>query len=481
MIEILLSIAAFIVAIGVLVTVHEFGHFWVARRLGFKVLRFSVGFGQPILRWRERQPGEPFWPMSPRRLPARGSAAGAGMGETTEYWLSRIPLGGYVKLLDEREGPVPAEDRERAFNRRPIPYRIAVLLAGPGFNFVFAILAYWLLFVVGVPGIVASVGTVDPDSVADQAGLREGDRILRVGARETPTLEAAGLAIVDELLADGIIDIVVEDESGQSRLAELDVRGREAELTEPGALFAGLGFQPGPVFPPVVGELTANGAAEHAGFAPGDRILAVDGEPISSWNQWVEYVRARPGDSIAIVVERDGRETALTLTAEPVADDGELIGRAGMVADMEGVRELVREARTVQRYGVFEGLPRGLDKTWEISALTVRMLGRMIVGDVSVRNLSSPIGIAAYAGDSAQAGLGAFLSFLSVVSISLGILNLLPVPLLDGGQIVYQLVELFKGSPLSERTMAVGQQIGILLLIVLMSFAFYNDLSRIFG
>jgi regulator of sigma E protease len=282
-------------------------------------------------------------------------------------------------------------------------------------------------------------------------------------------------------LADGIIDIVVEDESGQSRLAELDVRGREAELTEPGALFAGLGFQPGPVFPPVVGELTANGAAEQAGFASGDRILAVDGEPISSWNQWVEYVRARPGRSIAIAVERDGRETALTLTAEPVDDDGDLIGRAGMVADMEGVRELVREAQTVQRYGVFEALPRGLDKTWEISALTVRMLGRMVVGDVSVRNLSSPIGIAVYAGDSAQAGLGAFLNFLSVVSISLGILNLLPVPLLDGGQIVYQLVELFKGSPLSERAMAVGQQIGILLLLVLMSFAFYNDLSRIFG
>ncbi len=479
MIDFLLSIVAFIVAIGVLVSVHEFGHFWVARRLGFKVLRFSVGFGRPLLRWRGREPGEAASRLSARRLPQN---AEPNVSDATEYWLSSIPLGGYVKLLDEREGPVPAADRHRAFNRRPVWQRIAVLLAGPGFNFLFAIVAYWLMFVAGVPGTVAIVGTVSPGSPAAIAGLRAEDQILRVGERDTPTLETAALAIVDELLADGVIDLTVRGRSGSSRLVDIDVRGREAELTEPGALFDGLGFQPGPVLPASVGELTAGGAAEAAGFEVGDRIVGVEGLPMASWSEWVDYVRARPEQAVAVTVVRDGREVELPLVIEAVTDaDGEVVGRAGMVVDLALAREIAQGAQTTQRYGLFAALPRGVAKTWEISTLTLRMLGRMIVGDVSVRNLSGPINIAAYAGDSAQAGFGAFLSFLAVVSVSLGILNLLPVPLLDGGQIVYQLVELVKGSPLSERAMAFGQQIGVLLLIVLMSFAFYNDLSRIFG
>ncbi len=479
MIDFLLSIAAFIVAIGVLVSVHEFGHFWVARRLGFKVIRFSVGFGRPLLRWRGREPGDTTSPLSARRLPA---SAQADASDATEYWLSSIPLGGYVKLLDEREGPVPAEDRHRAFNRRPVWQRIAVLLAGPGFNFIFAIVAYWLMFVAGVPGTIALVGTLDDESPAALAGLRVDDQILRVGERDTPTLETAALAIVDELLADGIVDLTVRGTNGSSRLVDIDVRGREAELTEPGALFDGLGFQPGPVLPATVGELTEGGAAADAGFEVGDRVVRVDGQTMSSWSEWVDYVRARPDEAVTATVLRAGREIDLPLTIEAVTDDdGEIIGRAGMVVDLALAREIAQGAQTIQRFGLFEALPRGAAKTWEISALTVRMLARMVVGDVSVRNLSGPINIAAYAGDSAQAGLGAFLSFLAVVSVSLGILNLLPVPLLDGGQIVYQLMEVVKGSPLSERAMAFGQQIGILLLIVLMSFAFYNDLSRIFG
>lgn len=479
MIDFLLSIAAFIVAIGVLVAVHEFGHFWVARRLGFKVIRFSVGFGRPLLRWRGREPGDTTSALSARRLPAN---AQVDASDATEYWLSSIPLGGYVKLLDEREGPVPAEDRHRAFNRRPVWQRVAVLLAGPGFNFICAIVAYWLMFVAGVPGTIAIVGTLDDGSPAAVAGLRVDDQILRVGERETPTLETAALAIVDELLADGIVDLTVRRTNGSSRLVDIDVRGREAELTEPGALFDGLGFQPGPVLPAAVGELTAGGAAADAGFEVGDRVVRVDGQAVSSWSDWVDYVRARPDEAVTVTVLRAGREIDLPLTIEAVTDDsGEIIGRAGMVVDLALAREIAQSAQATQRFGLFEALPRGVSKTWEISALTVRMLARMVVGDVSVRNLSGPINIAAYAGDSAQAGLGAFLSFLAVVSVSLGILNLLPVPLLDGGQIVYQLMEVVKGSPLSERAMAFGQQIGILLLIVLMSFAFYNDLSRIFS
>jgi len=480
MIDVLLNTGAFILAIGVLVSVHEFGHFWVARRLGFKVIRFSVGFGRPLLRWRDRAPGEPRSLLALRRLPTRGDAEPDS--DLTEYWLSSIPLGGYVKLLDEREAPVPAGERDRAFNRRPVWQRVAVLLAGPGFNFIFAAIAYWLMFVAGVPGTVAMVGSVADDTPAAMAGLRPDDRIERVGRRDTPTLEAAALAMVDELLVDGVIELTVSNGESSARLVTIDVRGREAELTEPGALFSGLGFQPGPLVPAAIGELTPGGAAEAAGFRVGDRIVRADGHPVSGWSDWVEYVRARPGESIAVTLERDGRQLSLPLDVEAVTDDdGTTIGRAGMVVDIERARELALAAQTTQRYGLFEALPRGIGKTWEISALTVRMLGRMVIGDVSVRNLSGPISIAGYAGDSAQAGFGAFLSFLAVVSVSLGVLNLLPVPLLDGGQIVYQLMELVKGSPLSERAMAFGQQVGILLLIVLMSFAFYNDLSRVFG
>lgn len=479
MVDLLLNTAAFVVAIGVLVSVHEFGHFWVARRLGFKVVRFSVGFGRPLLRWRGRAPGEPRggW----RRLSTRAHASTES--DATEYWLSSIPLGGYVKLLDEREGPVPAADRHRAFNRRPVWQRTAVLLAGPGFNFVFAVVAYWLMFIAGVPGTSAIVGTVDAGSPAARAGLREDDRIVSVGGRETPTLEGAALAMVDELLADGVIELAVQSGDSSPRLVEIDVRGRAAELTEPGALFDGLGFEPGPVIPARIGEITPGGAAQAAGFEPGDRVVRVDGRAVAGWSDWVDYVRARPGETVAVVVERDGRDVELPLTIEPVEDEaaGGTVGRAGMVLDIDVARRIAESAQATQRYGPLEALPRGAAKTWEISALTVRMLARMVVGEVSVRNLSGPISIAGYAGESAQAGIGAFLSFLAVVSVSLGILNLLPVPLLDGGQVVYQLLELVKGSPLSERAMAFGQQIGILLLIVLMSFAFYNDLSRVFG
>ena len=480
MTQVFFSIAGFIVTIGILVSFHEYGHFVVARRLGFKVLRFSVGFGKPLVRWTGR-------PMA-----AAASTAGGSESQPTEYWLSRIPLGGYVKLLDEREGPVAEAERHMAFTQRPIPHRIAVLAAGPGFNFLFAILAYWLMFVYGVPSLKAYVGEVEPDSTAATAGLASYDEILAVGGQSTPTLESATLAILGELLGDGNIEMTVEGADGATRFVELDVRGRESELTEPEALWAGLGFTPG-MLPPVIGELVPDAPAERAGLQPGDRLLSAGWEPIDHWGTWVEYIRARPGETISVVVQRDGQEPPVTLaigSVEPdgvvrqvgqertvmltigrMEQDGQIIGRIGAAADLY----------VEQRYGLLEALPRGIARTWEMSALTVRMLGRMVVGDVAVRNLSGPLSIAAYAGDSARAGFTAFLGFLAIVSISLGILNLLPVPMLDGGQIVYQLVEGVKGSPVSERSMLIGQQFGLVLLFVLMSFAFYNDLSRIFG
>lgn len=457
MIDVILAIAAFIVTIGILVSFHEYGHFAVARALGFKVLRFSVGFGKPLYRWQGRAPSSAVVAGTPAPAP-------------TEYWISSIPLGGYVKLLDEREGPVPAAERHMAFNRRPIPQRIAVLAAGPGFNFVFAIMAYWLMFVTGVPSLKAFVGDITPGSTAARAGLAEYDEILAVGDQPTPTWEAATLAILDELLRDGRIDMTVEGADGQARSVELDVRGREAELTEPESLWAGLGFSPG-ALPPVIGAVTPDGPAERAGFLQGDRLLSADREPMDNWATWVEFIRSRPGQTVSVLVQRGGNERSLTLAIGSVDQDGQVIGRIGAGADNY----------VEQRYGVVESVPRGIARTWEMSALTLRMLGRMVVGDVSVRNISGPLTIAAFAGDSARAGLTAILSFLAIVSISLGILNLLPVPLLDGGQIVYQAVEWAKGSPLSERSMLIGQQVGLVMLFVLMSFAFYNDLARIFG
>ena len=459
MFEVILAIGAFIVTIGILVSFHEYGHFFVARRLGFKVLRFSVGFGKPLYRWTGRAESG-----------ASASAPDATGSGATEYWLSSIPLGGYVKLLDEREGPVAAAERHMAFNRRPIPHRIAVLAAGPGFNFIFAMLAYWLMFVTGVPSLKAFVGDVTPGSTAHEAGLVSYDEILAIGDQSTPTWEAATLAILDELLSDGRIDMTVEGADGQSRTVELDVRGREAELTEPESLWDGLGFAPG-ALPPVIGELTADGPAERAGFRRGDRLLSAAGEPIDDWGTWVQFIRARPGETVSVLVQRDGRESSLRLAIDQVQQDDQIIGRIGAGYDLY----------VEQRYGLFESVPKGIVKTWEMSALTVRMLGRMVVGDVSVRNISGPLTIAAFAGDSARAGLTAILGFLAIVSISLGILNLLPVPLLDGGQIVYQVVEWAKGSPLSERSMLIGQQVGLVMLFVLMSFAFYNDIARIFG
>jgi len=453
--QLLTSVLAFVVAIGILVAIHEYGHYLVARLLGVKVLRYSVGFGRVL--WSRR-----------------------GGPDQTEYCLSAIPLGGYVKLLDERDCAVTFAERGRAFNRQSGPARIAILAAGPAFNLLFAILAYTVMFVDGVPGMRPVVGSVEAGSLAADAGLEAGDTIVQVGERRVATWEGATIAMLDGMLADGTIRLSVKADGGSERPVVLRTAGRESELTEPGRLFDRLGFEAWTPRPePVIDELVPGGAAEAAGLQPGDRIMSADGRVIETWPDWVELVRGRPGEILDVVVLRDGAELRLPLEVGSAQTDEGRVGRIGATVRLpEG---LIEGMRAEERYQPLEAVARATAKTWEMSALTLRMIWRMVVGDVSPKNISGPINIAQYAGVSASIGASAFLGFLAIVSISLGVLNLLPVPMLDGGQIVYTLAEALKGGPLSERAQLIGQQIGIGFLLVLMSFAFYNDLSRLLG
>jgi len=448
------SILAFVLAIGILVAVHEYGHYLVARMAGIRVLRFSIGFGRPI--WLRR------WGK-----------------DQTEYCISAVPLGGYVKLLDEREGNVDPSDLHRAFNRQSIPRRIAVLVAGPLMNFLFAVVAYWVMFTIGVPGSQPIVGEVEQGSIAAVGGIESRDRITRVADQPVATWEGAILAILDSMLAGGEIPMAVESEEGQQRMVWLDVDGKLAELTEPGSLFSGLGITPwSPPWSPLITEVQADSPAETAGFLPGDLILSLDGQRIQNGSDWVNLVHGHPNESVQILVRRAEQELELTPRLGSKEVDGETVGWIGTTTTVpEGVLD---SYRAEQRYPIREALVAGFERTWYMSALTVRMVSRMVMGDVSVKNISGPINIAQYAGYSASLGLASFLSFLAIVSISLGILNLLPIPMLDGGQIVYQVLEGFKGSPLSERAQLIGQQIGIVFLVLVMSFAFYNDLARFF-
>ena len=447
------NLLAFIVAISVLVAVHEYGHYIVGRWAGMKVLRFSIGFGKPI--WMR-----------------------IGGKDKTEYCISAIPLGGYVRFLDTREGPIPEEDEGRAFNQRPVPHRIAVLLAGPFFNFLFAIVAYWALFIYGIPTLVPAVGSVEPGSYAAEAGLQQGDRIVQVGDVETADWESALVAMLDNMVADGRVPLTLESEDGWRREASIDVGEDARRLTEPGMLFDGLGFRPfGPGdLPADIGRVEDDGPAKGAGLEAGDRIVAVDGEPVTDFTDLVELVQARPDQQVSIEYVRDGQRLSTSLVVQETVVDGEVRGRLGVARGGDFSNFYYQ-----RRYGPVESLTQAMARTWSSTVFTLRMLGRMVTGDVSIKNISGPINIAQFAGESAQRGLDYFLGFLAIVSISLGVLNLLPVPVLDGGQIVYQTIEGIKGSPLSERAQIMGQQIGIFALILLMSFAFYNDLARIFG
>ena len=445
------SLLAFIVAISVLVAVHEYGHYIVGRWTGMKVLRFSIGFGKPL--WTHVGAGE----------------------DRTEYCISAIPLGGYVRFLDGREGPIDARDEGRAFNQRPIPARVVVLLAGPLFNFLFAILAYWALFVYGVPTLRPAIGDVEPGTYAADAGLAFGDKIIAVGDSATPDWESALVAMLDGIIADGRVPLRLEDEAGGQRSVVIDIGDDGSRLTEPGILFDGLGFKPWQP-PAVVGEVASGGAAEVAGVLTGDRIVQIDGEAVSSFSDLRTVVSARPHKHVVIAIERGAELLQLDAVIGSDTRDGQLVGLLGV-----GAAANTADYFYLRKYGLLDSIGPATARMWTSTMFTLRMLGRMLTGDVSIKNISGPINIAQFAGASAQAGISNFLGFLAIVSISLGVLNLLPVPVLDGGQIVYQLVEWVKGSPMSERAQLAGQQVGIFALILLMSFAFYNDIARLLG
>ncbi len=449
----LIFIAAFLVAIGILVAVHEFGHYWVAKKLGFKVLRFSIGFGKPLL----------------TRI---GKDA-----DRTEYCISAIPLGGYVKLLDEREGDVEPGELHRSFTRRPIAQRVAVLLAGPAMNLIFASLLYAVLAMAGTEIVKPVVGQVRLDSPAAAAGLRSGDEIVQVGGYKVEDTEDLQIDLLRQVSADATVPMRVRRGGGELAVT-LRVADDTRTLTEPGKLLPGLGFDLSTWrADTVVQSVPPGSAGERAGLKPGDKLVAVDGRPIMNSSDFIAAVTGAPGGVLSVEVLRGGERQTLSTPVPKIVEDGRAIGRLGITL-AEGQRSWPPGLVEIQRSGPIQALGVGVKKMWEMSSLTVQMLWRMVTGQVSPKNISGVVSIAEFAGISAYLGLTAYMAFLAIISVSLGVLNLMPVPLLDGGQVVYQLVEAVKGSPLSERAQSFGQQVGIALLVVLMSLAFYNDISR---
>ena len=445
----LTSISAFIFAIGVLIAFHEFGHYWVARRCGVKVLRYSIGFGKPL--WLRR-----------------------GGEDQTEYVVAAIPLGGYVKMLDEREGDVPKEELHRAFNRQPVSKRIAIVAAGPIFNFIFAIFAYALMYVVGVPGIKPIIGEVKEQSIAYNAGIHVNDEIYSVEGEVTPTWGTARMAMLQAALDKDSISVTMRE---SKQRVTLSISGISTENKQ-GRLLEELGIQPyRPPIPAVLGKLSAGGAAERDGFLPGDKILAANGGEIDSWEAWVDAVRGSPDKQLQVKVERNGVIKQMPLTPDALETDTGIIGRIGALPEPISYPE---ELQTTVRYSVGTSFYTAVVKTWQMSVLTLKMIGNMIIGEVSVKNLSGPITIATYAGYTASEGLPTFLSFLAIVSISLGVLNLLPIPLLDGGHLLFYFIEIVKGKALSDEAQLKMQHIGIVMLGLLMILAFYNDIQRLF-
>lgn len=448
----MMTLLAFIVAIAVLVVFHELGHYWVARWCDVKVLRFSVGFGKVIY-------------------------AKRFVGGETEWVVSAIPLGGYVKMLDEREGEVAANELSRTFNRKSVLQRMAIVVAGPIANLLLAIALYFVLFIHGVPGLKPVLGEVAPNTPAAAAGLQSKKTIVSIDGQATPSWQEIRWVMLDKILQQQASKIELRTQDGESEFRTLEVNALTAADLD-GDFMHKLGLKPyqPPVYP-IIGKLVEGGAAQRAGFLVDDRILSVDSQPVELWEDWVNVVRANPNKLLEVEIERAGMYLKITVTPEPVDDAGKTIGRIGAAAFID--RAAFESMITTVSYPPVAALQEAFRKTWDTSIFSLKMMGKMVMGEVSMKNLSGPITIADYAGQSAQLGLGAYIGFLALISISLGVLNLLPIPLLDGGHLLYYAVEFFKGSPVSDGAWEAGQKVGIALLVTMMAFALFNDISRL--
>ncbi|MEH6565135.1 MAG: RIP metalloprotease RseP [Halopseudomonas sp.] len=452
--ELLFTLLATVVALGLLVTIHEYGHFWVARRCGVKVLRFSIGFGPALYTWHDR----------------RG----------TEYAIAAIPLGGYVKMLDEREAPVPPAELDQAFNRKPVGQRIAIVAAGPIANFLLAIAAFWLIAVLGVTTVVPVLGPVAADTPAARAGLHQNLELIAIDGESTPSWHDVNLQLIRRLGETGVLQVQARERAGgstQTYSVQLDSWLKGAEEPDPMGALGITSWQP--QVAPHIRQVEPEGAAARAGLQAGDLILAVDGRPVTDWvSEVVPAIQASAQKPLQLLVERDERELELTLTPAAKAQNDVVVGYVGAGVDaFEWPADMVREIH----HNPLMAVPVALQKTWSMTALTLDSLKKMVTGLVSAKNLSGPITIAKVAGASAKSGLESFLSFIAYLSISLGVLNLLPVPVLDGGHLVYYLAEWVRGKPLSERIQTWGLQIGLSLIVGVMLFAIYNDISRLGG
>ncbi len=448
MLDILGSIWWLLVALGLLVTFHEFGHYWVARRCGVRVLRFSVGFGRPLLRRRARN--------------------------GTEFVVSAIPLGGYVKMLDEREGPVDPEQRDQAFNNKSLGQRTAIVAAGPIANLIFAVAAFWLMFMVGIPETRPVLGPTT--GVAAEAGLEEEHMIRQVNGKQVESWTHTLLALIPPALDRKPVTVTAESPDGRVSEHRLALDRLESFREEQALDGLGLSLWQ-PRLPPEVGQVVDDSPASRAGLAAGDRIVAIDGEPVNEWHDIIDLIGEGTAEDLTLIVARNDTELELTLQPE-IREGRRIIGIQNPEPD-EAAQAAMERNFTLVQYGVIAGLGAGTKETWRLTSATVGILGRMISGKASLQNLSGPITIARMAQDSARLGLSRFLFFLGLISLSLAIINLLPIPMLDGGHLMYYLVEFVKGSPVSERTQIAAQYVGLLMIVGLMSLAVFNDILRL--
>ncbi len=450
---IFLTIIAFIFALGLLIVFHEFGHYLVARLCNVKVLRFSVGFGRPLIR--------KYWGR-----------------DQTEWVIAAIPIGGYVKMLDEREGKVAPEDLSRSFNRMTVSRRFAIVSAGPIANFLLAILLYWLLFMHGVSGMKPTLGTITPDSPAAIANFEAGETIVKIGDELVSTWQDARWTLLSKAIERTpalTVEILSKDKQVAWRkldLSKLNANDLDADFLKRIGLNV---YQP--KIKPVIAQVIPNGIADRAGLLINDEILSVNEKEIVQWKDLVQQIQNNPGNLLVMKIQRNNTKVSVKIIPEATTQNGKQIGKIGIgpKIDHSKFKDLLVEVS----YPANTAMAKAINKTWETSVFTLQMLWKMVMGEVSLKNISGPITIADYAGKSAQMGVASYLGFLALISISLGVLNLLPIPLLDGGHLMYYVVEIIKGSPLSERAMEIGQQMGMMMLFTLMAFAIYNDINRL--